>query len=471
MKTIEELRERHEEIRVEMDQIHESLKEATDELDVEQSTRFDTLNAEQKAVMANIKRANDMQILEEQAGKFLPRLTTASGPPLDAEAPPGTETLPDRATVVTEAVVDEGGFRPPAIPASALKRCSKLKAFTGPDAEKKAYRAGQFYLAVSGNENGIKFCHSHGLLRAAQSEGVNAAGGVFVPEELSQTIIDLKEQYGKFRANTNVVPMSSDTKIIPRRTGGLTVYFIGENSEATSSDAAWNNIRLVAHKAAVLNKISSELMEDAVVDMGDKITVEAAYAIAKKEDDCGFIGDGTSTYGGMTGVINAMGAGSYFSMGAGDRAFSDVTLADFESTMAKLPQYALENPNCKWYISSVGFASSMQRLADAAGGNTIATLMAGMQKTWMGFPVVITQSLHNLTTDAAINTVIILFGVLDLATTLGDRRVLTVKMSSDRYLEFDQVGILYTTRFDIVANDVGDASTAGAMVGLRTGPS
>jgi hypothetical protein len=39
-----------------------------------------------------------------------------------------------------------------------------------------------------------------------------------------------------------------------------------------------------------------------VINMGDDLAGEIAYAFALKEDQCGFIGDGTSTYGGMQGV-------------------------------------------------------------------------------------------------------------------------------------------------------------------------
>ena len=47
---------------------------------------------------------------------------------------------------------------------------------------------------------------------------------------------------------------------------------------------------------------------DAIISVGDDLTREMAYAFAVKEDACGFLGDGTSTYGHMTGVKNAIAA-------------------------------------------------------------------------------------------------------------------------------------------------------------------
>jgi HK97 family phage major capsid protein len=48
--------------------------------------------------------------------------------------------------------------------------------------------------------------------------------------------------------------------------------------------------------------MSTEIAEDAVIAIADWLVGEIAYAFASKEDDCGFNGDGTSTYGGMRGI-------------------------------------------------------------------------------------------------------------------------------------------------------------------------
>ncbi len=65
-------------------------------------------------------------------------------------------------------------------------------------------------------------------------------------------------------------------------------------------------MRLTAKKLMVLTKYSNELNEDAVLNIGDDLAGEIAYAFALKEDQCGFLGDGTSTYGGITGVTTAL---------------------------------------------------------------------------------------------------------------------------------------------------------------------
>ena len=46
-------------------------------------------------------------------------------------------------------------------------------------------------------------------------------------------------------------------------------------------------------------RMSSEIAEDAITSLGDKMTQEIALAFAVKEDTVGFTGTGISTDGGM----------------------------------------------------------------------------------------------------------------------------------------------------------------------------
>jgi hypothetical protein len=196
---------------------------------------------------------------------------------------------------------------PPPVPqvqlARTLPRYGTLRNFVGEGSAERAYRFGQWFLAVRGIDKATAFCRENGIvLSRAQQEGVNEAGGFLVPEEFGNDLIDLREQYGVFRREAKMVPMASDTRSDPRRTGGLTAYFVAESGAGTASDKSWDRVSLTAKKLMVLARYSSEVNEDAVINMGDDLAGEIAYAFAVKEDNCGFIGDGSSTYGGMQGV-------------------------------------------------------------------------------------------------------------------------------------------------------------------------
>ncbi len=349
----------------------------------------------------------------------------------------------------------------------------KLRSFKGPDAEKDAHLCGQFFLSKLGDPE-VKIVQKARLWcrdNLAMSEGQNTDGGAIVPPEFSRAIIDLREEYGVFRRESKVETMVSDSKSVPRRLSGLTAYYVGENTAITASDKKWNTVNLVAKKLAVLAKYSSELNEDSIISMADDLAQEAAYAFSLAEDQAGFIGDGTSTYGGITGLTAAVttATASVVTAVSGNISFETLDLGDFESCIGKLPQYA-DNFNAKWFISKVGWAASMLRLIDAAGGNTGAMIAGAAPKQFLGYPVVISQVL-NSTLGSDTSALKCFLGNLRQASTMGDRRGITVKTSEHRYIELDQFAIQVTERYDIVIHDVGTTSVVGSVIGLKTNSS
>lgn len=357
-------------------------------------------------------------------------------------------------------------------------RYGKLKAFKGEtsqEAELKAYTAGQWIRAsIFGDFRAQRFCETHGInFRNALSEGTNTAGGYLVPDEMSQAIIDLREEYGVFRKHARVTPMGRDHMIIPRRNSGVSAVFVGENTALTESDLAWDNITLTAKKLGVMTRMSTEVAEDAIINLADTLASEFAYAFALKEDQCGFTGDGTSTYGGIFGIqklfdtnyASLAGAvfGSAGTSGGTHDLFSEVDNADLTTVMAALPLYA--RANAKWFVSSVANDIIFSRLKAVAGGNTTQTLDGKLVDSYLGYPIVVSQVL-NSTTTANENKCMALFGDLSKAADLGDRRGIEVKRSDDRYFDTDQIAIKATQRIDINVHDIGTSSVAGPVVAL-----
>ena len=346
-------------------------------------------------------------------------------------------------------------------------RFGKLKAFTGPKAEANAYKSGRWLMAtVMGDADSRQYCRDNGIEIRVQSEGVNTAGGYVVPDVMERAIIDLRETYGMFRANCRIHPMSSDHTNIPRRAGGVTAYFVGENTEITESEKSWNQVELTAKKLAALTRMSSELSEDAIINIADDLANEMAWAFAKKEDECGLDGDGTSTYGGMLGIRTRFVDGTHTAgQTAGVSPFTTwaggTLAAELTPLMALCPAYAL--PRAKWYISSPGKMGLLDAVALAAGGNTAQNIAAGTQPMFGGYPIVVAPAMPAAPTNA---TVAVLFGDLSMAATLGDRRGIVVSVSTERYFENDQIGIKATERFCIVNHDIGDNSDAGPVVAL-----
>jgi HK97 family phage major capsid protein len=370
----------------------------------------------------------------------------------------------------------------PTAPPSAHKLYGEIKNFKDREiggqlvrAVDQAYTAGMWFKAtIFGDASAIDWCKSRGIpITKAQGEGVDSAGGFLVPEELLANIIVLREQFGVFRQECRVIPMGSDTLNWPRRTGGLTAYFTGENAAITESQAAWDNVNLTAKKLGALTRMSNEIAEDAVVSIADWLVEEIAYAFASKEDDCGFNGDGTSTYGGIRGVTQIFIDGSHT---AGQYTTSSATLTsliakDFTGTMGKLPQYAIAGS--KWYMSQQMFLTAAGTVLASAAGNKIEDLQNGIRAAastntslldpmLLGFPVKFAQKLPVAAPGSG--KVQYLFGNLAKASALGERRGVTIRRSDHRYFENDQIGLLGTERFDINNHDLGDTASAGPLV-------
>jgi len=350
----------------------------------------------------------------------------------------------------------------------------RLRAFTGPNAEERAYRAGMWYKGnVFGDAEARRWCADHGVEARAVSNTQGNLGGM-VPDEVLDTVIKLFDDYGTFPAYSRNVPMSSDVLIQPRRTGGVVAEFVGENTTIPDSDPAWDKVTLVAKKLVVSTRCSSEFLEDSIINLADYITDEFARAIALKVDECGWIGTGASSFGEMTGVAveiaKSARAGSVYTSPDAE-SFEEFTIDDFTAVLAKLPLYAQRN--AAWYVSPAGFAASMQRLAlssgstGLSGGNTARDIATGLGTQFLGFPVRLVHVLDGtLGTDNG--KIKVLFGDLGLATMYGVRRQMSIRTSTERYAELDQTLMLATTRFAALTHDVGTSTVAGPLVALKT---
>lgn len=391
---------------------------------------------------------------------------------------------------------DSGSTKVIKLPAQAMKyRGQSFKKYVGgvarPDPE-AAFKAGMWLIAaLSGDAGAVRFCKDFGMalereVNTSKSSGgseykvglenVNTSGGFLTPEVLDTAIIDLREKFGMFEPNAKMSMMTSDTKDVPRRTGGLTAYFVGEDQTITDSTKGWDRVKLIAKKIACLAKYSSELNEDAIIDIANDLAEEIAYAFASLQDDCGFNGDGTSTYGGIIGLSQRMvlldatvanRAGTVVATGTGyASSYGSIVLSDFNALKAKLPKYARDN-DAAWYCNQAFYDGVMEKLLVAAGGVTVAQIQMGSNQgvygdepRFLGFPV---RTVQKMSANPAINQYACYFGSLRLAALYGNRRQTTIAMSEHAGFAQDELQIRGTNRFDINVHDIGNASATASL--------
>ena len=393
----------------------------------------------------------------------------AEAAPAEAKEADTVEPAKSLAEQVAKAVRSELAIAKAATPTTKKevivqpKTYSRIKNFKTND---EAFRFGSWALGCIGFTKSAQWCKDNGIVsKIANIEGNNSAGGFLVPDEFENQIVTLREQYGVIRNHARVVPMSSDIKRIPRRASNLEASFVGEAATASQTNGTFDQINLVAKKSMVLTKFSSELSEDAVINFADDLAGEMAYAQAKLEDNCAFIGDGTSTYGGILGLSGAVSAGGT-TTAAG--AFTAITIAEVQAAFAKLPQYA-DNANAKIFCHKNVWNSVFLRLAYAAGGTNSVDLLTGAgELSFAGYPVVLTQAMNGTT---GIGSVGCHFGDMSQGVYFGDRRQTAIDFSNSALTSFETDMLCYraTTRWDLVCANVGASSVAGSIVTLKAG--
>lgn len=472
MKTIEQLTADKAELVEKADAILAETKDEdgniTRDLTEDEAKEYDALVDQVKGVDAEIEKAQKAAEREEWVKAQRATATKSQGRKADKEQP--------------------GGDQPKVEPAIKAKRHGTLKAFKGTvdgkSADERAYRMGMWALASVSKQlpnrfsfpNAEKYVNDY--IAKLHSEGTNTAGGYAVPEEFGTDLIDLREQYGVVRRIFKMRPMSSDTRTDPRRATGLTAYFVGEGDAATESTKSWDQVRLTAKDLVVLSRYTSQLSEDAVINIGDDLASEISYAFANKEDDCGLNGDGTSTYGGIVGVrqrledVNGVDDGGGIVLGAGN-AYSELTLANFHSVVGRLPQYA-DSQNAVWVVHRTFYYDVMQKLELASGGTTASEIASGDRRPrplFLGYPVEISQIMPSA---AANSQVCALLGDFTKAASFGDRGGESISFSEhasvggQSVFERNEIAIRGCERFDINVHDIGDATNAGPVVGLIT---
>jgi HK97 family phage major capsid protein len=414
--------------------------------------------------VAGLASAHDRVASDRLAGST--RLTTPDQPSLVGRSA-GRETIP------------------------AEYRRSRVQHFRGVvdgrDPNERAYRFGMWALSQLSRQMPGRYQFREALDFFNRQEWAvvhqtnNATGGHYlVPEEFSTDLILLREEYGVARRVLNPIPMTGETLMLPRQRTGLTAYWTGESQPTTESNATWDEIRITVKPLTAMARLSRQLDLYSVIDMGDRLAQEIAYAWTLKEDDALFNGDGTSTYGGTVGIRNRLddcdGAGTdSFGLKTGSgSAWTNLALGDFQATVGKLPQYA-DDPEVAWVVHRTFFYEVMNKLELAAGGVTSMEIQKSERRQrplFLGYPVEFSQVMPRVTASAQVCA---LLGSFNLAAKMGHNPSMDdisfsqdATVAGESVFERYQIAVRGCEMVDLVVHDYGDATNAGPVVGLKT---
>lgn len=250
----------------------------------------------------------------------------------------------------------------------------------------------------------------------ALSEGVNADGGYTVPQDFYSTLLEEVMEIAQFRSKVTVVPMKTNVLTLTMIDHGPDVYWTAEGATKTTTTADFTQPTITAYKLAAIIYMTDELIADSAFDLSSVLVRRFATKIAEKEDQAIVAGTGT---GQPTGLFVATVASRTTS---GNLDFDDIIDLIYD-----LPVKFRANAE---FIVNPANVRELRKLKDTTGRYIWSDPVApGQPATIHGYPVI--ESYWAPESQ-------MLFGDLREAYWLGDRQMMTVKITNDTETTFTQ---------------------------------
>ena len=139
--------------------------------------------------------------------------------------------------------------------------------------------------------------------------GTDTEGGYLVPDEFEHTLVQGLEEENVLRSLCTVIQTSSGDRKIPIVTAHGTASWVDEEDPIPTSDEAFGQISIGAHKVATMIKVSDELLQDSVFNLESYISAEFARRIGAAEEEAFITGNGTGKPTGLLHATNGAGTG------------------------------------------------------------------------------------------------------------------------------------------------------------------
>ncbi len=277
------------------------------------------------------------------------------------------------------------------------------------------------------------------VLRTADVEpSPGTSGGYLVTEAAADAIIRNVEAAGVFERNCPATPVNSLKGWSAKRATGPTVYYPDYSDEITTSAPTFERAQWSLQRWAIATLVDEWMLASELAGaLGDFIAEEFGYGIALAEDTNWFMGDGTSTYAGYTGLFKNTGLVDV-DADTGDDTFAEVIAKStfyLAEVLGAAPRWA-HAAGPKWFMHPSLFYSYLG-VRDSAGMPIVNVYLAsgGLDSfTLMGYPVALTPVAPDLA-DSAATTCMLVFGALQRSCQLMRHRG-AMFMKASEHLKF-----------------------------------
>lgn len=242
--------------------------------------------------------------------------------------------------------------------------------------------------------------------------------GYIVDRELNAEIQHLIEEYGVARREMTNLTLSKNSYLTNELVTDITVYWVDEGSAISSSQVVLGQNTLELKKLGVIASMTRELIEDGEIDLMSFVGRRVAEGFSEAEDEMAFNGDGTSTYGGFTGLLKKTNT-SVNIVTLTDSTYSSLDFDDLLDMITATPNSARRNGKFYMHTSIMNMLRQKKKNSEANNYAFQEPSMSGPVTIW-GKPVVEVEVMPELS-ETAVNTGFVIFGDLRSGCVFGQK--------------------------------------------------
>lgn len=203
---------------------------------------------------------------------------------------------------------------------------------------------------------------------------------------------------------------------------------------------------LESHKIGGIVRLPREIDEQSIVPMGQFLARYGAVEFARAEDLWGFLGDGTSGYEQVRGIVQiARDNNKVVTLGAGKTKPSDATLANFRALRRQVNKAALNGQLSAYYLDTT-WETVLPGFNTEAEPYIYQRLPDGSAKL-DGYPIIWTDVLTPYGEAAAADSAIAVFGALSFWW-FGEHGSPRIDTSEHVYFANDQLATRFIEEID-----------------------
>lgn len=214
------------------------------------------------------------------------------------------------------------------------------------------------------------------------------AGGIFVPDEISNEIVELLRPVSTFlRGDPRRVTFDRGNFHLPAAASGAIAYWRGEGQRIPPSQPTFKDINLSAKLLGSLVPITEQLLRWSRVDIRNWVEGDMAMAMATEVDRAAYFGSGTVNQ--PQGILNIKGVGEVVASGGANPTVAnietDASKLELNQMMTNLPQNRLA------WVMSPRTMIFLQNLRDGNGNRYFPELQL-TTPTFRNKPVLLTTT-------------------------------------------------------------------------------